>query len=76
MSPIQRKYCTTSGSLSPSSRHVAGALGLAELGEAFRAEDRDQRIAGQDAQHDEHDDRNADHRQRPEGRDDAGCSCT
>ena len=44
--------------------HVVGALGLAELGEALRPEDGDQRIAGQDAHHHEHDDRDADDRQR------------
>ena len=51
----------------PELRHVVGALRFAELGKAFRAEDGDQRIAGQDAQDHEDDDRDADHRQRAEG---------
>ena len=50
----------------PELRHVAGAIGLAELGKALGSEDRDERIAGQDAQHHEHDDRHADNGQRPE----------
>ena len=48
-------------------RHVAGTRLRRELGEAFRAEDGDQRIAWQHAQHEEHDDRDADHRDRTEG---------
>ena len=48
-------------------RHVAGARLGRELGEAFRAEDGDQRVARQDAQHEEHDDGNAEHRDRTEG---------
>ena len=47
-------------------RHVAGALFLGELGQALRAEDRDQWIAGQDAHHHEDDDRYADHGKRAE----------
>ncbi len=47
--------------------HVARALGLADPGEALGAEDRHQRIARQDTQHDEDDDRDADHRNHPEG---------
>mgnify|MGYP003694399539 CR=1 FL=1 len=39
------------------------ALCFAQLGETLRAKDSDQRIAGQDAQHDEHDDRYAEYRQ-------------
>ena len=66
MSLTQARYCTHSGSLRPSSRHVAGALLLGELGEALRPEDRDQRIAGQDAHDHEDHDRHADHGQRAE----------
>ena len=47
--------------------HVVRALVLGELGEALGAEDRDQRIAGQDTHHDEDHDRDADHRNHPEG---------
>ncbi len=47
-------------------RHVVGAILVAELGEAFRPEDRDQRIAGQDAHHHEDHDRDGHDRQRPE----------
>ena len=46
--------------------HVVGALLVGELGEALRPEDGDQWIAGQDAHQDEHDDRNADDRDRTE----------
>src|SRR5690349_10157307 len=42
------------------------AVGGPELGEAFRAENGDQRVTGQNTQHDEDDDRDADHRQGPE----------
>ena len=53
-----------SGQAPPCSRRAAPRSG----GEAIRAEDRDQRIARQDAHDDEDDDRDADHGQRPEFR--------
>ena len=51
----------------PELRHVAGAIGLAELGEALGAEDRDQRVARQHPQDHEDDERDAEHGQRAEG---------
>src|SRR6266481_2523334 len=48
-------------------RHITGALSFAELGVALRAEDRHERVARQNPQHEEDDDRNADHGERAEG---------
>ena len=67
MSPIQRKVLHHQRIAQTKLRHVAGARLGRELGEALGAEDRDQRIARQDAQHEEHDDGNAEYRDRTEG---------
>src|SRR5436305_1818894 len=46
--------------------HVAGALDVRELGEAFGAKNRDERVARQDPQDGENDDRDAEDRQPTE----------
>ena len=67
MSPIHRRYCTLQRVAQPELRHVAGALLVGQPGEAIRAEDRNQRIAGQHAHDDEDEDGNAEHGQRTQG---------
>ena len=65
MSTSQRPYCTGSGSLSPRSAMMrTRSVGL-HLRVALGAEDRHQRIAGQDAQH--HEDGERDTEQGTEG---------